>query len=208
MRGAVLRTLRVVGAFSKPRGAAPRRAPTRRGPPFLPRNGGEEGQRGEVLPSGLPTLVWRTLRGSSFFLPGLRPCVLRPERPAHRLGGLGEVVLQTGREAQRKAFPLGGRCPSAHTGADEGAIDSPNGAGEERRWGDRPIFLQGKVGYRIAPSSVTFGDSFPPRGSLWVVLPHTKKRPKSGHVDGVRNSPSTGTMRHNRQNERVPTSGP
>ena len=95
-----------------------------------------------------------------------------------------------------EGFPLGGRCPSAHTGADEGAIDSPNGAGEERRWGDRPIFLQGKVGYRIAPSSVTFGDSFSPRGSLWVVLPHTKKRPKSGHVDGVRNSPSTGTMRH------------
>ena len=65
-----------------------------------------------------------------------------------------------------KAFPLGGRCPSAHTGADEGAIDWPNGAEEGRRWGDRSLFLQGKVGYRVAPSSVTFGDSFPPRGSL------------------------------------------
>ena len=42
----------------------------------------------------------------------------------------------------------------------------PNGAGEERRRGDRSLLLQGKVGYRIAPSSVTFGDSFPPRGSL------------------------------------------
>ena len=65
-----------------------------------------------------------------------------------------------------KAFPLGGRCPSAHTGADEGATGLPNGAGEERRRGDRSLLLQGKVGYRIAPSSVTFGDSFPPRGSL------------------------------------------
>ena len=74
--------------------------------------------------------------------------------------------MQTGREAQRKAFPSGGRCPSAHTGADEGAIDSPNGAGGGKCRGDRLIFLQGKVGYRIAPSSVTFGDSFPPRGSL------------------------------------------
>ena len=45
------------------------------------------------------------------------------------------------------------------------------------------------------PSSVTFGDSFPPRGSLWVVQPYTKKRPKSGHVHGHRNSPTTGTMR-------------
>ena len=42
--GGVLRTLRVVGAFPVPRGAAPRRAPTRRGPPFLPRNGGKEGR--------------------------------------------------------------------------------------------------------------------------------------------------------------------
>ena len=102
-----------------------------------------------------------------------------------------------------KAFPSGGRCPSAHTGANEGAIGLPNGAGEERRRGDRPIFLQGKVGDRIAPSSVTFGDSFPPRGSLWVVLPYPKKRPKSGHADGRRNSPTTETMRHNRQNERA-----
>ena len=107
-----------------------------------------------------------------------------------------------------KAFPSGGRCPSAHTGADEGAIDSPNGAGEGRRRGDRTLFLQGKVGYRIAPSSVTFGDSFPPRGSLWVVQPYPKKRPKSGYADGHRTSPSTGTMRHNRQNQRVGTSGP
>ena len=35
-----------------------------------------------------------------------------------------------------------------------------------------------------------------------------KTVPKSGHVHGHRNSPSTETMRHNRQNERVQTSGP
>ena len=93
-----------------------------------------------------------------------------------------------------KAFPSGGRW-AGEAGSDEGAIDSPNGAGEGMRRGDRPLLLQGKVGYRIAPSSVPFGDSFPPRGSLWVVQPYTEKRPKSGHADGHRNSPSTGTMR-------------
>ena len=36
----------------------------------------------------------------------------------------------------------------------------------------------------------------------------TKKRPKSGHVHGHRNSPSTETMRHIPQNERVAASGP
>ena len=51
------------------------------------------------------------------------------------------------------------------------------------------------LGHPVAPSSVTSGDSFPPRGSLWVVQPYPKKRPKSGHVHGFRNSPSTGTLR-------------
>ena len=106
-----------------------------------------------------------------------------------------------------KAFPSGGRW-AGEAGSDEGAIDSPNGAGEGKRRGDRSLLLQGKVGYRIAPSSVTFGDSFPPRGSLWVVQPYTKKRPKSGHVHGLRNSPTIETMWHDRQNERVGTSGP
>ena len=64
------------------------------------------------------------------------------------------------------------------------------------------------LGNPVAPSSVTSGDSFPPRGSLWVVQSYTKKRSKSGHVGGVRNSPTTETMRHNRQNQRVGTSGP
>ena len=106
-----------------------------------------------------------------------------------------------------KAFPSGGRW-AGEAGSDEGAIDSPNGAGEGMRRGDRPLLLQGKVGYRIAPSSVTFGDSFPPRGSLWVVQPYTKKRSKLGYVHGYRNSPTIGTMRHHRQNQRVGTSGP
>ena len=32
-------------------------------------------------------------------------------------------------------------------------------------------------------------------GSLWVVRPYTKKRPKSGHVHGHRNSPTTVSLR-------------
>ena len=56
-------------------------------------------------------------------------------------------------------------------------------------------FSPAPLGNPIAPSSVTFGDSFPPRGSLWVVQPYTKKRPKSGHVHGLRNSPTTAPLR-------------
>ena len=84
-----------------------------------------------------------------------------------------------------KAFPLGGRCPSAHTGADEGAIDSPNGAGGGKRRGDRLIFLQGKVGYRIAPSSVTFGDSFPQGEASGLWSPTRKSVPNQGMYMGT-----------------------
>ena len=56
-------------------------------------------------------------------------------------------------------------------------------------------FSPAPLGKSVAPSSVTFGDSFPPRGSLWVVQPYPKKRPKSGYADGHRNSPPTGTLR-------------
>ena len=64
------------------------------------------------------------------------------------------------------------------------------------RLSPQQTFSSAPLGNPVAPSSVTFGDSFPPRGSLWVVRPYTKKRPKSGHADGHRNSPTTGTMRH------------
>ena len=56
-------------------------------------------------------------------------------------------------------------------------------------------FSSAPLGNPVAPSSVTFGDSFPPRGSLWVVQPYTKKRPKSGHVHGHRASPTTVPLR-------------
>ena len=91
-----------------------------------------------------------------------------------------------------KAFPSGGRCPSAHTGADEGAILYPTFPCRKQalsRLSPQRNFSPAPLGNPVAPSSVTFGDSFPPRGSLWVVQPYTKKRPKSGHVHGHRNSP-------------------
>ena len=98
-----------------------------------------------------------------------------------------------------QAFPLGGRCPSAHTGADEGATLYPTFPCRKKarsRLSPQRNFSSVPLGKSVAPSSVTFGDSFPPRGSLWVVQPYPKKRPKSGHADGCRNSPSTGTMWH------------
>ena len=121
-----------------------------------------------------------------------------------------------------KAFPLGSnspgtvrsgpgeatinhRCPSAHTGADEGRpctqpflVESLSGS----RQSPQRNFSPAPLGKSIAPHpspSVTAS----PREASGLCSPTRKKRPKSGHADGRRNSPTTGTMRHNRQNERA-----
>ena len=68
-----------------------------------------------------------------------------------------------------KAFPSGGRCPSAHTGADEGASLYPTFPCRKQalsRLSPQRGFSIASLGMSVAPSSVTFGDSFPPRGSL------------------------------------------
>ena len=39
-----------------------------------------------------------------------------------RTNGTGADSLQGAAISRLQAFPLGGRCPSAHTGADEGAM--------------------------------------------------------------------------------------
>ena len=90
--------------FDRPRGAAPRRAPTRRGPPFLPRNGGKEGQRGEFLPSGLPTLVFRTLqRVLSFFCLACGPVSYARNGPPTGWAGWGRWFRR--REGKHSAKP-------------------------------------------------------------------------------------------------------
>ena len=192
----VVRTLRVAGAFPVPRGAAPRGPACPAGSPFLPRNGEKEG-RGQApwTPSFMAARSHSLVLGS-LSLVGSRGYFLRyaktdlgrifegkyAEKAFLRKKGSksGHVDGCHNRPttATPKAFPSGGRLWAGEAGSDEGATDWPNGAGEGRRWGDRSLLLQGKVGYRIAPSSVTFGDSFPPRGSLWVVQPYTKKHPK------------------------------
>ena len=83
-------------------------------------------------------------------------------------------------------------------GSDEGAIWYPTFPCRKKalsQLSPQRGFSIAPLGNPIAPSSVTFGDSFPPRGSLWVVEPYPKKRPKSGHAHGLRNSPTTALLR-------------
>ncbi len=135
----------------------------------------------------------------------------------------GRTVRGTVRSGPGEAT-INHRCPSAHTGADEGAILYPTFPCRNKKGGSRLSprrnFSSAPLGNPVAPSSVTFGDSFPPRGSLrrWYTpatkcfLPQTLL-PQNAH-------PNQGTHRGTviahrpeqcgtqRQNERVGTSGP
>ena len=157
-------------------GASGRSAPgarrLRRGSPtFFEESRGKEHQGGRGSSSlDLPFLVWGDpARVLSFFCLACGPVSYARNGPPPSWAGWEGVVLQTGREAQRKAFPSGGRCPSAHTGADEGAILYPTFPCRKKalsRLSPQRGFSIASLGNPVAPSSVTFGDSFPPRGSL------------------------------------------
>ena len=157
------------------------------GSPFLPRNGEKEG-RGQA--------PWTPgFYGRSFPLAGFWGRCLWYGRGAMTTGILTPIWNAFSRKNMLKkhfcertfpprcvstpqAFPLGGRCPSAHTGADEGAIWYPTFPCRKKafsRLSPQRNFSFVPLGNPVAPSSVTFGDSFPPRGSLWAVQPYTKK---------------------------------
>ena len=181
------------------------------GPRFSRETGGKRA-RGERF-SPLDSLLWfgGSCKGSSFFCLACGPVsYARNGPPTSWAGWEGWFLRREGSFPPPKPSPWGGGGP-AKPGRMRGRsctqpflVESLSGS----RQSPQRNFSPAPLGNPIAPSSVTFGDSFPPRGSLWVVQPYTKKRPKSGHEHGHRNSPATETTRHDRQNERVPTSRP
>ena len=69
-----------------------------------------------------------------------------------------------------QSLPLGGKVGRPEAGSDEGEPEGFHGVGKRRtglRW-QRGFTTRRYV--EIAPSSVTFGASFPPRGSLRAML--------------------------------------
>ncbi len=71
------------------------------------------------------------------------------------------IVLQPPCALTPKAFPLGGGAPARTLGRMRGRSIGPTGRKKDGVGATGPSFYKEKVGYRIAPSSVTFGDSFP-----------------------------------------------
>ena len=197
------------------------------GPRFSRETGGKRA-RGESF-SPLDSLLWfgGPCGGVSLFSAWPAALYLTPvtARPPAGRAGRGGFADEKG-PSHPQSLPLGGRTVrgtvrsgpgeatinhrwAGEAGSDEGAIDWPNGAEEGEHRGDRLIFLQGKVGYRIAPSSVTFGDSFPPRGKpLGCAALPEKSVPNQGTYMGTVLAPLPEQCAPPRQNERVGTSGP
>ena len=185
---------------------------------------GRSAPGGPPMTAGEPDFLWRkseerTPGRKRFFLPGPtfsslgRPCGGPPSFfacPAAHLsyarngpppgwaGWEGWFYRREGAFLPPKPSPWGEGGP-AKPGRMRGRSSTQPFLVEIKKGGSRLSpqrnFSPAPLGNPVAPSSVTFGDSFPPRGSLWVVQPSTKKRPKSGHADGYRISPSTVPLR-------------
>ena len=131
---AVLRTLRVGGALTRPRGAAPRCPPgPGRGPGFLwKKAGGKNTREEEVLPPWTH-LFWLggPCGGAPSFLPGLRPMCPTPvtARPPAGRAGRGGFVDGKGSTAP-KPSPRGEGGP-AKPGRMRGRSIGPTGRKKE-----------------------------------------------------------------------------
>ena len=136
----------------------------------------------------------------------LTPVTARP--PAGR-AGRGGFVDGKGSTAP-KPSPRGEGAPVRTLGRMRGRFGTQPFLVEKGRSTGRrlnEVFLLPRWATRSPPHQSPPVTASPQGEASGLCYPTRKKRSKSGHADGHRNSPSIGTMRHNRQNERVGTSG-
>ena len=98
-----------------------------------------------------------------------------------------------------KAFPLGGEGGPAKPGRMRGRFGTQPFLVEKRRSSGcrlNEVFLLPRWASRSPPHQSPSVTASPQGEASGLCSPTRKKRPKSGHVHGHRNSPSTGTMWH------------
>ena len=119
------------------------------------------------------------------------PVTARP--PAGRAGG-GGCCSREGTHPPPKPSPRGEGGP-AKPGRMRGR---PIGLTEREKEGvgaTGPSFYKERLGTGSPPHQSPSGTASPQGEASGLCSPTRKKRPKSGHVHGFRNSPSTGTLR-------------
>ena len=172
------------------------------------------GRKGGLGPSGLFT--------------GCRPDLLGVPSRASPLDGRGLDTLQ-GSSHPPQSLPLGGRtvrgtvrsgpgeatinhrCPSAHTGADEGAIWYPTFSCRKRRVTDgrlNGIFLLPRWATRSPPHQSPPVTASPQGEASGLCSPTRKSAPNQGTYMGYEIAQRPLCCAPPRQNERVETSGP
>ncbi len=195
------------------------------GPRFSRETGGKR-SRGESF-SPLDSLLWffRTLQGVLFFSawPAAHfptPVTARPPAGRAGKGGFSDGKSTSHRP---KPSPWGEGAPVRTLGRMRGRpctqpflVEAEKGA----RMSPQRNFSPAPLGNPVAPSSVTSGDSYPPRGSLrrWYIsatksfLPQTllpqNANPNQGTYMGLVIAQRPPRCAPPCQNERVPTSGP
>ena len=210
--GAVLRTLRVGGALTRPRGAAPRRAPTRRGPRFSRETGGKRA-RGESF-SPLDSLLW--FGGpwggppSFFAWPAAhKPTPVTARPPAGR-AGRGGCCSRKGTHPPPKPSPRGEGGP-AKPGRMRGRPCTQPFLVEKRRSPDcrlNEVFLLLRWACRSPPHPSPSVTASPQGEASGLCSPTRKSVPNQGTYMGTVIAHRPEQCDTQRQNERVPTSGP
>ena len=150
------------------------------GGPVSPEKRGERGPEGRVSPLWTPYSGLKDpARGPLFFCLACGPFSNARNGPPPSWAGWGRwFLIQEGALPPPKPSPRGEGGP-AKPGRMRGRSCTQPFLVEVEKGGCRlspqRSVSSAPLGKSIAPSSVTFGDSFPPRGSLWVVQPYTKK---------------------------------
>ena len=148
-------------------------------------------------------------RGEKSFLPGTCPCKKRIGFYSGPCEGRKSATLGS---SLPKAFPLGGRCPSAHTGADEGAILYPTFPCRNKKRGAagcRPngMLLLPRWATRSPPHPSPSVTASPQGEASGLCYPTRKSVPNQGMYMGPVIAPQSPRCAPPRQNERVETSG-
>ena len=135
------------------------------------------------------------------FLPGLRPMFPPPvtARPPAGRAGRGGCCSRKGKRPRPKPSPWGEGAPVRTLGRMRGRSCTQPFLVEVEKGGSRlspqRSVSSAPLGKSVAPSSVTFGDSFPQGEASGLCSPTQKKRPKSGHVHGLRNRRNIASLR-------------
>ena len=144
-----------------------------------------------------PFLVGGTLRGSSFFFawPAAHEPTPVTARPPAGRAGKGGGCSRKGTHPRPKPSPWGEGAPVRTLGRMRGRSTHPTEREKEGGGATGPSFYKERLGTESPPHQSPSVTASPQGEASGLCSPTRKKRPKSGHVHGLRNRRSIAPLR-------------